>query len=247
MRTGYRFLIGALLALMAWPATAAGGWQNSILLYGQGVYLDGSAKFTDAERRVEVDVESHDIVDKLKVAGFGRYRGENDTWALVADVNAANLGDHKQTNLGKTELSFDMTIMQLDAAYKMNQTWELFAGARWVQWKSYIDITPAITQDRYRIKSDTDMIDPIVGFRGIGKFGAEGKGRVAFQGDIGGGGGTDFTWQSILTLGYQATENWSVWLGARILSLDYTDQGSRNKSSGNLKMWGPTFGVGIHF
>jgi hypothetical protein len=230
------------LALPGIAVAQSADWQNTIVLYGWGTFIDGDMTVGPVESSADVDFNQ--ILDSLELAAMARYRGEGERWAFVVDGIFAGLGGTHEGALVEEDLDFDEIVFQADAAYRMNENVELLFGARYVRLQTTLKLR-GILGDEARLENDATFIDPVVGAR---FFGAPGeKLRLQAQADIGGGAAMDLTWQAALNVGYQATESVSLWLGYRALSMDFDDSGGRNLFSADFLSHGPLVGAALHF
>lgn len=237
-------LAGGVFPALAQSSPAADGsaWQNSVVLYGWGTFIDGDMQLGRVESSADVDPDQ--IFDALELAAMARYRGQGEHWAFVADAIFAGMGGTHQGPVVKEDLDFDEIVFQADAAYRLNPNVEFLFGARYVRLQTTLDTTTVLGGSERR-ENDATFLDPVVGVR---LFGAPGERlRLQAQADIGGGAGMDLTWQAMLNFGYQATDSCSIWLGYRAISMDFDESGGRNLFSADLLSHGPLVGVALHF
>jgi hypothetical protein len=235
-------LVVAGLSLPATTASALEEPTHSIALYGIGAFLDGDVSF--GENETEIDVDASDVIDSLEAAAMARYRGQTERWAIVLDAQFAGLGDSGTSGPVTTDLDFDLFLIQADAAYRFDETTEALFGVRYVRFESEVDLFFAGDGTIHR-ENDASLIDPVIGVRTLRPLGE--KLRLQAQGDIGGGGDMDFTWQGMIHIGYQSSDAVSLWLGYRAIGMDFDDSGGRNRLSADIVMHGPEAGVAFHF
>ena len=77
-------LASLTLAGSAAAQPTAGEWSHTLVLYGMGAAIDGSAGIGDVE--VEVDVSASEVLDALEMGTMAAYRAENGTWSLTVDA-----------------------------------------------------------------------------------------------------------------------------------------------------------------
>jgi len=243
MKTTSRWMIGALLALLAWPATAQGGyWRSTVVAYGWLPSIDGSFKIGPVEGPVDVGIDQ--VLTNIELAAFGRYRGESERWSVVGDVMFASLGATRDAQLTHTEVDMDMLVAQGNVGYKFRPDAEVYFGTRWVKFKTDVDVRGAGGGHRV-ISGDNSMWDPVVGLRTHQSFGEHW--RFQAEGDIGGGANMDFTAAGMVNVGYQYSPLISFWGGLRAIYADFDHSGSHNRMSAEATFWGPQAGVAFTF
>lgn len=224
------------------PAAEASAWQNTLVLYGWGTFIDG--EMTVGRVNSSADVDPDQIFDALELAAMARYRGQGERWAFVVDGIFAGMGGTHQGPVVKEELDFDEIVFQADAAYRMSKNVEFLFGARYVRLQTTLDTTTILGGSERR-ENDATFLDPVVGVRFFATPGE--RLRLQAQADVGGGAGMDFTWQAAVNFGYQASDSLSLWLGYRALSMDFDESGGRNLFSADLLSHGPLVGAALHF
>jgi hypothetical protein len=243
MKIWKHLVMGALLALLAWPAAAQDVlWRSSVIVYGWLPGIDGSFKIGPVEG--PVDVPADDVLTNLELAAFGRYRGETERWSVTGDFMFASLGATRDVQLTHTEVDLDMLVVQTNVGYRFRPDLELYFGTRWVKFKTDVDVRGAGGGHRV-ISGDNSMWDPVVGLRTHQSFGE--RWRFQAEGDIGGGANMDFTAAGMANVGYQFTPLISGWAGLRAIYTDFDHSGSHNRISAEATFWGPQAGVAFTF
>jgi len=254
-----RSSIVALLAL-AGPAAAAdlpapepveipteSGWSFAFSPYVWGAGLNGDiAQFGLPE--VEVDLSFVDILNHFDFGFMGVGEARNGRLGFVSDLMYLKLSAGSGVDAGPIDADIDLSVETFTflgaAEYRLideeGGSIDALAGAR-VWWVSTdIDFSGAVI-DATGSDSDT-WVDPIIGL----------KGRLNFSPDfyltswamIGGFGvSSDFTWDVMGGLGYDASDSISLVAGYRGLGVDYENDGFVF----DVVMHGPILGVVFRF
>jgi hypothetical protein len=201
-----------------------------------GSSITGDASFRDASASVDVPLD--EILEDLEFIFMGAYRGQSDTWAVIADTQLIELQD----STDGAAATLDMTIFELAAAYRIDERFEVGIGARYLGVESGVDFTTPPPND---VAGDEDIVDPIVGFGARVPLGE--KFRIHLAGDIGGGVDSDLTWQGQANLGFQAGDLISIWLGYRAIAWDVEVERRAGALGLDLVLHGPQLGVAFHF
>ena len=117
----------ALLASTA-PASAQDTEEGyEIALYLWGSHLDGSVGIGPLE--ASADASFSDILENLEFAFMAALRADYRKWAVVLDTQLIEL---ENTETLGVEVGSDMTILELDLAYKLRDGLEVYGGVRYV-------------------------------------------------------------------------------------------------------------------
>lgn len=223
-------------------ASALEDRPHSVALYGVIAFLDGDMTF--GERESEVDIDPGDVIDKLELAGWVRYRYQADQWAFVFDGQFAGLGDTAKEGPVTTDLDFDLYSFQADGAYRFTDTTEALIGIRYVRFEAAVELRfdgdGQINRGR-----DASFWDPVIGLRTVRPI--SDKLRLQAQADIGGGANMDLTWQAMVNLGWALSESSSFWFGYNALGMEFDESGGRNRLGADLIMHGPQVGILFQF
>jgi hypothetical protein len=216
--------------------------NHTLAFYGYAPFMDGDLSF--GENETQVDLDASDIFDSLELAAMARYRGQTETWAFVVDAQFAGLGDTAEAPLVTTDLDLDLYIVHVDAAYRFAETAEVLFGVRYVRFDTTVDLR-LVQGGAIHRENDASLFDPVIGLRTLRPI--SDRWLLQAQGDVGGGGDMDFSWQAMVHLGYQSSESLSWWFGYRALGMDFDDSGGRNRFSADIVLHGPAAGVAFHF
>lgn len=247
----------AVLAGLAGPASAAdivapeeteSGWTFTFAPYLWAAGLEGDiAQF--GLPAVEVDISFLDILNHFDIGVMGVGEARNGRFGVLTDllylkVSAESEVDPKGPIDADIELTSETFTLLGAAEYRLIDdeagTLDALAGAR-VWWVSTdLDYSgPVINASG----SDSETwVDPIIGFRGRLNLSPE----LFFTSwaMIGGFGvSSDFTWDVMGGLGYEATDSISLVAGYRGLGVDYENDGFVF----DVVQHGPILGALFHF
>jgi hypothetical protein len=175
---------------------------------------------------------------------------------------------------GHAQLDYQETIIQSGIAYEIAR-WQsapgrftaldLMGSARY--WNEDVDLklhlTGTLTVDLAELglkfkrtrsvaiarSGDLEWVDPVVGAR-IRHQLAPGK-ELRLEGDVGGfGAGSDFSWQTVATYGFDMNclgKPLHTVIGYRALSVDYSENGRFGKNGLDVVQHGPVLGVTLNW
>ena len=235
------------------PAGAADGdWRHTVVLYGMGAAIDGEARIGDLT--VPVDVNMSDLFDALEFGAMGAWRMENDTWSFTLDATYMGLGGSHKSNRGlvKGDADIDQVTLMGTLGRRWTEHVEFLASL------SYFDLSadlrlattaPVTGVVTVREASQgASWVDPLIGLQYNVPFAD--RWRFNLRGDIGGFGvGSDFSYQALVNLGWQATDTTRLVFGYRLIGFDYEDgdRGSRHYQRYDLTEQGPLAGIAVSF
>lgn len=233
------------LVLLAVGGTAsAAEWKHQVALYAWGSGMDGAT--TVGDTTADVDASFGDILDNLETGFMGMYRGTRDRWSVTMDAIYMGLGGSGRGPAGfvKADVDLDQTALEVDLGYEVLERLTVYGGLRYVDLSVDIDTSgPLGGQSRDMSK---DWVDPVIGaFYAIP---LADKWSLVLRGDVGGFGvGSDFAWQAITTVRWQATESVGVAAAYRYLDMDYEDGKGGNYFNYDMAISGPAVGVVFTF
>jgi hypothetical protein len=245
-------LLGAVLASLAVPSGAradetAGGWQQTVVIYGMGAAIDGTAQLGQVE--VPVDLSMSNLFDALEFGAMVAYRVENDTWSFTTDVTFVGLGGTGTTEGGllRGEVDVDQFTLMGTAGRRLTDNLEFLFGLAYLDLSSDVKVksTSGDAVDLH-VSADADWIDPTLGLRYSVPLGD--TWRLNLRGDIGGFGiGSDFMWQALATAQWQVSDTAGVIFGYRAIGFDYEQGKDQNYQHYDLTEQGPVIGVTFSF
>jgi hypothetical protein len=245
-------ILGALVACLLIPPGAragegAGDWRHTLVIYGMGAAIDGSAQIGQVE--VPIDVSISDVFDALEVGAMATYRVENDTWSFTVDTTFTGLGGSDTTEGGllRGELDVDQFTFMGTAGRKLTDNLEFLFGFAYMNLSTDLKLngTAGEVVD-LQASADVDWIDPTVGLQYNVPFGEDW--RLNLRGDIGGFGiGSELMYQLLATFRWQMSDTAGIVFGYRVIDFDYEEGQGRNYQHYDLTEQGPVVGVVISF
>lgn len=235
--------------IVVYPAIASSeetnDWHFEIApFYLWAINIDGDLKIRD--RTVSSDIKFEDVWDNLQGVFTVRlnvmYR---EKFGIFLDYNYLDLGKEPATRVGDIEVGLTSQILNLAGAYRLvegRQSLDILAGIRYNKLESDILFRPlGITLD-----GNKDWVDPIAGLRYGYSF--SDKWTLRLYGDIGGFGvSSDFTWQGIAQINYQAWKHVAFVAGYRAIGTDYETGNGTDKFSYDNTIYGPLAGIDIRW
>ena len=232
----------ALAGLTFSPAgMASDGWQYEITPYIFFSGMKGEVGFGEPFPIVDIDASFGDIADNLEAAFMGMFTARNGPWLFSFDgaytkLEASGTGPV----YGNTfTLTNKITILQGNAGFRVVEeprvAVDALAGIRYMKFE--VDLSgPNNTYG----SSDSWATDFVIGALATVPV-AENVDLIAYV-DLGGG-GSDFTWQTMLGVNWQFADRWTAKAGYRYLDFDYEDDGVVF----DIALSGPYLGVGFAF
>lgn len=243
----------AMMAGWSTAANAGGGeWQHTVILYGMGAAIDGEATLGDLT--VPVDFSMSDVFDALEFGAMAAWRVRNDTWSFTLDATYMGLGGTHEGSRGlvKGDLDVDQVTVMGTLGRRWTEHVEFLASLAYFDLSADLKLTttaPVSGVVTVREASDgASWVDPLVGLQYNVPFAD--RWRFNLRGDVGGFGlGSDFSYQGLVNVGWQATDSVHLILGYRIIGFDYEDgnRGSRNYQRFDLTEQGPLAGIAFSF
>jgi hypothetical protein len=253
----YRRLIWTTLAALsgAWSnaASADGGeWQHTVILYGMGAAIDGEA--TIGNLTVPVEASISDVFDALEFGAMAAWRVRNDTWSFTLDATYMGLGGSSRGpgGLVKGDLDVDQFTLMGTLGRRWTEHFEFLASLAYFDLSADLRLeTTAPVTDVVTVREASQgasWVDPLIGLQYNVPFAD--RWRFNLRGDVGGFGvGSDFSYQALVNVGWQATDAVHLILGYRVIGFDYEDgnRGSRNYQRFDLTEQGPLAGIAFSF
>lgn len=243
----------ALTAGWSNAASADGAdWRHTVVLYGMGAAIDGETTIGDLT--VPVDLSISDVFDALEFGAMAAWRAENDTWSFTLDATYMGLGGTQESDRGlvKGDVDVDQFTLMGTLGRRWTERVELLASLAYFDLSADLLVrTTAPVSGVVTVREasqDASWVDPLIGLQYNVPFAD--RWRFNLRGDIGGFGvGSDFSYQGLVNVGWQATDTVHLILGYRIIGFDYEDgnRGSRNYQRFDLTEQGPLAGIAFSF
>lgn len=247
-------VVATLLAVLAFVAAPARAdeWRHTVLFYGMGAALDGTAQVGPVE--VPVSLSISDVLDALELGAMAAYRVENDTWSVTGDATYMGLGGHSRGERGlvKGDVDIDQFTLMGTVGRRLSERFELLFSLSYFSLSTdlRVDTTAPVSGEvTTRTASvDVDWIDPMLGVH----YGLpiNEDWTLNLRGDIGGYGvGSNFSYQAMATLQWQSSGGLGAVFGYRLIGFDYEDgeQGSAHYERFDLTEQGPLLGMTYRF
>jgi opacity protein-like surface antigen len=243
-------------SIVAATTASAAEWEHRITPYGFFAGLDGSQTIGTRLGPItaDLDLSISDVLDNLELAGMLRYRGQKERWVVMTDAIYMDLEAKKKKGSQGGLIAVDAKIQAKQLALEADLGYEVADGiVVYTGWR-YNDIDQDLTVTTTggpaagtRTGSAADSwIDPIVGVTTelpIGK-----RWSVGLLGDIGGFGiGSDFAWQLVGSVRFQASERISVVAAYRHIDMDYENGSGTELFGYDMSISGPALGVSFDF
>ncbi len=245
-------VLGALASCLLLPSGAraedtAGEWRNTVVIYGMGAAIDGTAQIGPVT--VPVDVGMSDVFDALEFGAMAAWRIENDTWSFTADTTFMGLGGSGTTEGGllRGEMDVDQFTLMGTAGRRLTDRLELLFGFAYMSLSTDLKVngTAGEVVDQ-QASADADWIDPTIGLQYGLPLGEEW--RMNLRGDIGGFGiGSDLMYQLLATFRWQVSDTTGVVFGYRLIGFDYEQGQGAKYQHYDLTEQGPLVGVTFSF
>jgi len=250
-------LVAMPLQAQAEQSTLSDDWQ-----FDAQVYLwaaDFSGDMDVFGKTVPFDIPFSTLVDNLKMGFYGSFEARKDKWLIFTDVVYLNIetdhADPKPPNLIGPDHSFRSVAMNggainLVGGYNLlvkgKSRLDLIAGVRYLDLGSELAfnaIPPGGTTTEFIPVDMGTALDGIIGVKGKYAFGKAERWSIPYHLDIGAG-DSDFTWQALTGISYQAA-NW-VDLALTYRHMEW-DLKSTDGVIDNVNFSGPSFGATFHF
>lgn len=235
----------AAAALFTSLASQADEWKQEFAPYLWGAAMSGEAGIGSVTS--SIDMSFGDILDNLELGFMGAYRASKDRFVLNVDAIYMGLGATQRGPGGvlKADIDMDQTALEVDAGYAVTERVVTFAGLRYVDLSGKVAVQGPLGLQRSP-KGGADWVDPVLG--AMVTLPINDRWSTNVRGDIGGFGvGSDFSWQAIATLRWQATPTLGVLAAYRFLSMDYESGRNANYFKYDVDSQGPALGVVMSF
>jgi len=240
----------SILGCCATPALAADGdWEHTVVIYGMGAALDGEAQIGNV--KVPIDLSMSDVFDALEMGAMAAYRADNGTWSISADATFMGLGGTAEGDreILKGDLDMDQATFMGTVGRRLTPNLEALFTLAYVDLSTDLKVTarlPGGGSESRKASEGASWVDPLVGLQYNVPFAD--AWRFNLRGDIGGFGvGSEFTYQVLANLRWQANDTLGVIFGYRLIGFDYEDGNGSDYERYDLTEQGPLVGVSIGF
>jgi len=239
-------LAGLALCLACTAPALAQEWRFELTPYLWAAGLKGDVQ---AKRggQVDVDASFSDVFENLDFGLMGSFEARCGRWMLLLDGLYIDVSDSQSSprrGWGNVEVDITHQMYTIAAGYRVLEvpaSIDLIGGARYTELDAELKLTPGLFPGR-RADREVNWWDPFVGARLQYKF-TKSLSVVAY-GDVGGFDvGSNFSWQGILGVNYQFTDNLVGKVGYRYLYTDY----DKDDFTYDMALGGFFLGLGIQF
>ena len=230
------------MALFASSTAQAGEWKHEFAPYVWGAAMEGQSGIGPVT--VDVDVSFSDIVDNLETGFQGVYRGTKDRVSVTVDLVYMGLGATGNGPEGyvRGDVDMDQVALEVAGGYEVLERLVVFGALRYNDISMEIDTSGPLGTRSASL--DEDWIDPVIGAHYTIPFAD--KWSFTLRGDIGGFGvGSDFAWQAIGSVRWQANDRLGVVGAYRYFEMDYENGSGADYFKYDMATSGP--GVGVVF
>lgn len=254
MNRSLAWMLAAAVSI-GWSAQAGaaeGEWRHTVVAYGMGAAMDGEARIGDLT--VPVEVSMSDVFDALEFGAMGAWRMENDSWSFTLDATYMGLGGSHEGNRGlvKGDADVDQITLMGTLGRRWTEHVEVLASLAYFDLSADLKLTTTTAVGGVvtvrEASQGASWVDPLIGLQYNVPFAD--RWRFNLRGDIGGFGvGSDFSYQALVNLGWQATDSVRLVFGYRLIGFDYEDgdRGSRSYQRYDLTEQGPLAGIAFTF
>jgi hypothetical protein len=240
--------VAALLATVASaPLQAGNAWQHEVAPYLFAAGMDGTAGVGSVI--ADVDVSFGDILENLEWGAMLAYRGTKGPWSISVDGIYMDL-DAEKTGpqgaiFGKAEMQ--QIAIAADIGYAVAEQAVVFAGLRYNELDADVLVRGSGPLGVVRTAGGSESwVDPVLGARG--ELPVAEHWWLGLRGDIGGFGvGSDFAWQAVGSVRWQATPTIAVLAAYRYFDQDYEDGSGSDAFLYDVAASGPCLGVSFRF
>lgn len=228
------------------PAPESSGWQFSGAIYAPLMGLEGDIGV--AGLTTSVDLSFGDILEELDGGATAAFEARYNRWSITGDFIWLKLsGSAQPTANSYVGLKQEQILASLTLGYAIFDndctTIDVLAGGAVNSIDADLELfTPRLPVTIRGASGSEEWIDPFVGLRIRHQL--SDRWSVWLRGDYGGFEvSSDEYWQVIAGIGYRLSENTTLALAYRIMSVDY-HQGAFDYDT---KMEGPNLGLVFKF
>lgn len=216
-------------------------WKHEIAPYIWGSAINGTSEVGNVA--AEIDASFADVLEDLEMGFMAAYRASRGDFSVVVDTLYMGLGvtERGPRDRFEADVDLDQVALEVDAGYDVAERLTVFGGLRYVDLQVTVKVAgPSGTV--FRGDGEEGWVDPVIGVHYTIPIADAWWANV--RGDIGGFGvGSDFAWQAVANLRWQASERIGVLLAYRYMDIDYENGEGRNYFLYDMAFSGPALGV----
>lgn len=232
------------IALLAATPLHAEGWTHELAPYLWGSGMNGSAGVGPLD--ADVDMSFGDILSNLDMGFMGAYRGTHDKLEITLDSIYMSLGATEKGPHGlvKANATMDQGALEADAGYRFSDRFTVYGGLRYNDIQSDVKVTGPLGTQKASLSEN--WVDPVIGAHYTLPINE--KWSTTLKGDVGGFGvGSEFAWQGMLSVRWQANPTVGVLAAYRYMDMDYENGKGSNYFKYDMAISGPALGVVFTF
>lgn len=233
--------------LLVCGSSHAEEWRHELAPYVFAAGMDGEVGVGAVNG--DVDVSFGDVLENLDWGAMLAYRGTRGPWSIAFDGIYMDLEGKKNGAQGAIlgEAEVQQTALEVDVGYAVAERITAFAGLRYNDLDADVKVRGAgPLGTEVTAGSSESWIDPVIG--ALTEIPINDKWSASLRGDIGGFGvGSDFAWQVIALVRWQATPSLAVGGGYRYFDQDYEDGSGSDYFKYDVASSGPVLGVAFTF
>ncbi len=217
-------------SVLAEEPSMSDGWDFSLAVYLWGVDIGGKTASGS-----EVDVSFNDLFDNLNAGFMGAFEARKDKWLVITDLVYLDVSADKKAKAtvpigpilidveGKADMDMKGQVFKLAGGYNLfsegRSRLDLIGGARYldIDMDTSFELTSPIPSKPIKVSESGHVWDGIVGVKGSYALGQ--RWSIPYYLDIGTG-QSDFTWQVVAGVTFQATKWLDVAFAYRHLEWD---------------------------
>jgi hypothetical protein len=232
------------VSVLASTPLHAAEWKHEVAPYVWGAGMSGTTAIGPVS--ADVDASFSDILDNLEFGFMGTYRATRDRLSVTVDGIYMGLGADGRGPAGfvKADVDLDQSALEVDVGYEVLERFTVFGGLRYNDLS--VDLKTSGPLGAQSDSADEDWVDPVIGAHYTFDFADQWS--FTLRGDIGGFGiGSEFAWQGVGTLRWQATDRFGLLGAYRYIDMDYESDDRSRDFEYDMSMSGPALGVVFTF
>jgi hypothetical protein len=245
-------LLGCALSCNAQEQAASQGqdaWRFTVTPYLWIAGQSGTVRVGEIVPAQNVNVGFSNILKNLDFGVMGAFEARKDRWLIFVDGFYISLSRTSNPilggELGTARLKLDNGVLEVAGGYRVVQSdttpVDVLVGLRYTNLNANLSFSPSpLLPAGVERGTSVSWVDGLLGVRATYRF--SDRWSIMGYADVGAG-GSNFSWQLVAALFWDATKAVSLTGGFRILAQDY------NTSSFyyNVRTAGPFLGVRIRF
>ena len=222
------------------------GWEFDIVPYVWGAGIGGSVGIGQLPAQ-GVQASFSDIWNNLDIAGMAAFEAHKGNWGVLVDAVYVDLSKSMPTPdevvYGSADVSMNQQLYSGLITYRIHDgdkvTVDMGWGTRYYRLDSSLELTGGVAAGR-KVSGTEDWWDWLAGVRVVGH--PSKRWSLMGYADLGGG-GSDLTWEGIVSADFAFNKTVSLAFGYRYLDVYY----EKNSFLYDVSMQGPFLGLGFHW